>query len=760
MEDLTGTIERITYFNAENGYGVVKVKPDGAVMLSAVARDGTVAVVGVMPELSVGETVQFGGQWINDARYGAQFKVETVMPVEPSTKIGIMNYLGSGLVRGIGPRTAEKIVKHFGEDTLKVLDRDPERLTEVKGLNKKKAAELAVAWADNYAGRKTMIFLQGYGVTSRMSAKIYKEYGSQTIETVKENPYTLADDVHGIGFMRADDIALKMNVPEDSPQRIAAGLFYALTQLAKEGHVYSPRTRLLRTTAELLKIEDSPPSTPHPQPLSLKERGEKTQDTGYTPTSLIDLILEKHLQEGKLILESVTRGDGMGNAAVYLPEYHEAETNAAWKLRVLASEPSKLMKAAKKLNLATINSEIRLSDQQQGAVMAALTNKVSVLTGGPGTGKTTTLKMVIESLMALDFSFALACPTGRAAKRLGEATGCTAATLHRLLAFSPKTGEFLYDESHHLEVDMVIVDETSMLDLQLFDALLKALSATCHLMMVGDIDQLPSVGAGNVLRDVIDSGIAPVTRLNFIFRQESGSYITVNAHRINQGEAPLTDNQSSDFFFFNEEDPEAAARMVVDVVTNRLPAKFQCDPINDVQVIAPMYRGAAGVSALNEALQKALNNTGRNAEKQIGGRIFRVGDKVMQTRNNYDKDVFNGDIGRISAIDFEEQTFEIVFDEQRYVFYERSEAEELMHAYCISTHRSQGSEYPIVVMPLLTQHYMMLQRNLLYTAITRAKKVVVLVGTRKALHLAVQNNQVSERYSGLVGRLKTDLGVL
>lgn len=733
MENLKGTIERITYFNPENGYSVVKIKPDGAVMLGAVARDGTVAVVGTMPELSVGETVQFGGQWFNDPRWGMQFKVETVTPVEPSTETGIMNYIGSGLVRGIGPRTAEKIVKHFGADTLKVLDRNPERLVEVKGLNKKKAAELAVAWAENYAGRKAMIFLQGYGVSSRMSAKIYKEYGSETIEKVKENPYTLADDVHGIGFIRADDIALKMNVPVDSPERIAAGLFYALNQLAKEGHVYSPRSRLIRTTAELLQIDETAP---------------------------IDPILEKQLIDSKLILESVTRGDGMGNAAVYLPEYHQAETNAAWKLRVLISEPSKLAKKAKKLNLSNINSEIRLSEQQQQAVMAALTNKVSVLTGGPGTGKTTTLKMVIESLQALDFSFALACPTGRAAKRLGEATGCTAATLHRLLGFSPKTGEFLYDESHHLEVDMVIVDETSMLDLQLFDALLRALPATCHLMLVGDVDQLPSVGAGNVLRDVIDSGIAPVTRLNFIFRQEAGSYITVNAHRVNQGEIPYTDNQSRDFFFFSEEDPEAAARMVVDVVNNRLPAKFQCDPINDIQVIAPMYRGAAGVSALNEALQKALNNSGRNAEKQIGGRIFRVGDKVMQTRNNYDKDVFNGDIGRISAIDFEEQTFEVVFDEQRYVFYEWMEAEELIHAYCISTHRSQGSEYPIVVMPLLTQHYMMLQRNLLYTAITRAKKVVVLVGTRKALHLAVQNNQVAERYSGLVGRLKTDSPLL
>jgi exodeoxyribonuclease V alpha subunit len=732
MENLKGTIERITYFNPENGYSVVKIKPDGAVAAGARARDGTVAVVGTMPELSVGETVLFGGSWFNDSRYGTQFKVETVTPVEPNTETGIMNYIGSGLVRGIGPRTAEKIVRHFGADTLKVLDRSPERLVEVKGLNKKKAAELAVAWAENYAGRQAMIYLQGYGVSSRMAAKIYKEYGSETIEKVKENPYTLADDVHGIGFIRADDIALKMNVPEDSPQRIAAGLFYALNQLAKEGHVYSPRARLIRKTAELLQIDETAP---------------------------IDPILEQQLKDGKLILESVTRGDGMGNAAVYLPEYYQAEANAAWKLRALVSEPSKLAKKAKKLNLSKISSEIRLSEQQQQAVMAALTNKVSVLTGGPGTGKTTTLKMVIESLQALDFTFALACPTGRAAKRLGEATGCTAATLHRLLAFSPKTGEFLYNETHHLEVDMVIVDETSMLDLQLFDALLQALPPQCHLMLVGDVDQLPSVGAGNVLRDVIDSGIAPVTRLNFIFRQEAGSYITVNAHRVNQGEIPYTDNQSRDFFFFNEEDPEAAARMVVDVVTNRLPARFQCDPINDVQVIAPMYRGAAGVSALNEALQKALNNSGRNAEKQIGGRIFRVGDKVMQTRNNYDKDVFNGDIGRISAIDFEEQTFEVVFDEQRYVFYEWMEVEELIHAYCISTHRSQGSEYPIVVMPLLTQHYMMLQRNLLYTAITRAKKVVVLVGTRKAMHLAVQNNQVAERYSGLVGRLKTDLGL-
>jgi exodeoxyribonuclease V alpha subunit len=401
--------------------------------------------------------------------------------------------------------------------------------------------------------------------------------------------------------------------------------------------------------------------------------------------------------------------------------------------------------------LAAENS-IELTDQQQGAVKAALTNKVSVLTGGPGTGKTTTLRMVIRALEDLDFTFALASPTGRAAKRLSEATEHPASTIHRLLGYVPGEG-FVYDEDNPLDVDMLIVDETSMLDLLLFFDLLKALRPETHLMLVGDVDQLPSVGAGNVLRDVINSGVAHVTRLKVIFRQNEASHIVVNAHRINAGDAPFMDNNSADFYFFGKEDPVEAAELLVDIVNKRLPEKFGVDPIEDVQVIAPMYRGPIGVHALNEALQKTLNGDKRLAEKQLGGRTFRAGDKVMQTRNNYDKEVFNGDIGRIQGIDFDDASMEVVFD-GRYVYYEFSEAEELIHAYCISTHRSQGSEYPVVVMPLMTQHYMMLQRNLLYTAVTRAKKLVVLVGSRKAVHMAVQNNKVAERYSGLLQRLR------
>ena len=450
--------------------------------------------------------------------------------------------------------------------------------------------------------------------------------------------------------------------------------------------------------------------------------------------------------------------DGTEVEAIYLPMYHSAEKAAAERLRDLAWMGSPIKDELRTVDwrefledLATENN-VTLSDQQQDAVQSALANKVSILTGGPGTGKTTTLQMVIHALEALDFEFALASPTGRAAKRLSEATERPASTIHRLLGYIPGEG-FDHDEDSPLDVDMLIVDESSMLDLLLFNDLLKALRPEAHLMLVGDVDQLPSVGAGNVLRDVINSGVAHVTRLDTIFRQDEGSHIVVNAHRINHGDAPIMDNNSHDFYFFGENDPVRAAELVVDIVRKRLPEKFKVDPIDEVQVIAPMYRGPIGVHALNEALQRTLNGDKRVAEKQLSGRLFRAGDKVMQTRNNYDKEVFNGDIGRIAGIDFDHSTLEVIFD-GRYVDYDFIEADELIHAYCISTHRSQGSEYPVVVMPLMTQHYMMLQRNLLYTAVTRAKKIVVLVGSKRAVHMAVQNNKVAERYSGLLQRLR------
>ncbi|MBI5667768.1 MAG: ATP-dependent RecD-like DNA helicase [Chloroflexi bacterium] len=734
METLTGTIERITYYNDDNGYTVLKLTPDKK-RPDAAARDGTVTVVGAMPELQPGESVEFGGAWVNDPRWGMQFRAEMVRPIIPTSRTGIVNYLSSGIVKGIGPRTAEKIVDYFGTETLTILDREPHRIEEVPGLKSNLAQSLVKAWAENQAMRQTLIYLQGYGITSRMAVRIYGAYGQETVTKVNEDPYRLADEVFGIGFIRADTIARQMGVEADARNRIRAGLHYALNRLASEGHTFAPRPLLLNTARDLLEIADRPDIT-----------------------ARISAVLDGQILAEELVSDSVRRDDGTSETAIYLPLYHHSEVGAARRLRDIASAPSSLVGAWRDTHwpgfLAELakSNNVRLTDQQQGAVRAAMTSKLSILTGGPGTGKTTTLQMVINALLSARRTFKLASPTGRAAKRLSEATGQPASTIHRMLGYSPD-GYFAHDEDTPLEADMVIVDEASMLDLVLFYSLLKAIRPTTHLMLVGDVDQLPSVGAGNVLRDVMNSGLAHVTRLNTIFRQSEDSLIVDNAHRVNHGEMPHLHNKSSDFFFFREEDPQKAAELVVDIVLNRIPDKFGYDPMDDVQVIAPMYRGPVGVHALNEALQRALNGDSRLAEKKLGGRVFRAGDKVMQIKNNYEKEVFNGDIGRIVGINFDDNELEVVMD-GRYVYYDWQEAEELTHAYCISTHRSQGGEYPVVVIPMLTQHYMMLQRNLLYTAITRAKKMVVMVGTHKAVHIAVNNNRVAERYSGLLARLR------
>ena len=729
MDTFTGTVERVTYYNEENGYSVIKVTPDSR-MPGYTARDGTVAVVGVMPEMGVGEEAQFSGEWVDNPRYGIQMKLEMVTPIVPTSTQGITRYLSSGIVKGIGPKTAEKIVDHFGTETLNILNRDAGRLSEVPGLRKGLAAKLAKAWEENYAVRQTMIFLQGYGVTSRMATRIHSFYGAETINRVQEDPYALADEVFGIGFMKADQIARNMGLAMDAPERIRAGLEYTLNRLSNEGHTYAPREMLIETANELLQIDN---------------------------VTRITEVLEKQTTAGDLIAETIeTDYDQID--AIYLPVYYYSETGATKSLAQMVAMPSVITEASADIEWASflgdiaLQNSVELTDQQQSAVKAALTSKISVLTGGPGTGKTTTLQMVIAALESLDFTFALASPTGRAAKRLSEATDHDAYTIHRLLGYSPAEG-FAHDEDYPLEVNMLIVDEASMIDLVLFYNMLKALRPETHLMLVGDVDQLPSVGAGNVLHDVIDSKVGYVTRLETIFRQSEESHIIINAHRVNQGDAPFMDNKSSDFFFFGQEEPAQAAEMVVDVVKNRIPDKFGLDPVNDVQVIAPMYRGPAGVNALNQSLQAALNSDKRYAEKSLNGRLFRVGDKIMQTRNDYDKEVFNGDIGQLYGIDFDDNTLEVVID-GRYIYYDFSEADDLIHAYCISIHRSQGSEYPVVVLPLLTQHYMMLQRNLLYTAITRAKQAVVMVGNRRAVYMAVNNNKVAERYSGLLTRLR------
>jgi exodeoxyribonuclease V alpha subunit len=730
MERLSGTIERITYYNEENGYSVLKVLPDQRRMDAA--RDGTIAVVGIMPELQISMSVAFTGEWVEDKTYGKQFRAVTVEAAPPTSTQGLANYLGSGLVKGIGPVTAERIVNHFGKKTLDILDNDPERLYET-GVKPQLIKRLIDTWAQTQNANAVMIFLQNFGVSSKLAARIYGELGDETMSKVRSDPYTLADEVHGIGFIKADAIAQNMGIEPDAHGRIRAGLHYALNQMASEGHVYMPRERLLEKTAELLKIEQ---------------------------TMRLELVLGQQLLHNELVADKALTADGEQVEAIYLPKLYYRELWVTRRLQRLNETPSPLADEVRRLDWReflddlTAYNDQNLSDQQQDAVRAALAYKISVLTGGPGTGKTTTLRMVIEALQALEYTFALASPTGRAAKRLAESTGFSASTIHRLLGYTPVEG-FTRDQDDPLDVDMVIVDETSMVDLTLFHQLLKAIKPESHLMLVGDVNQLPSVGAGNVLRDVIDSDLAHVTRLDTIFRQGQDSHIVVNAHRINRGELPFMDNNSADFFFFGADDPAKAAELVVDIVKNRLPAKFGVDPIRDVQVIAPMYRGPAGVDALNTLLQKTLNGGGtRRAEKQIGERIFRLGDKVMQTRNDYDKDVFNGDIGRVYGFDFDDGQLRVMMDDGQMVEYSWKETDQLRHAYCISTHRSQGSEYPVVVIPILTQHYMMLQRNLLYTAITRAKKLVVMVGSRRAVGMAVTNNKVAERYSNLLARLR------
>ncbi len=571
-----------------------------------------------------------------------------------------------------------------------------------------------------------------------MARRIYAYYGSSTVAHVKQNPYLLADDIFGIGFRRADQIAQRMGLAPDSRERMRAGVLYALSELARDGHTYAPRSVLLDKALHLLAY-------------------------GNSHRTALAAVLDAQIAAREVVQATLTV-NGQEVEALYLPIFHKAEKNAAERLLALGAARSPIIKHHtrtqwdKFLSELAEKNDIDLSEQQRGAVKAALTSKLSVLTGGPGTGKTTTLRMVINALEHGKYKFALASPTGRAAKRLQEATGHDAYTLHRLLGFAPSEGRFTFDEDTPLPHEFVIVDEASMLDLMLFNALLKALKPEAHLMLVGDVDQLPSVGAGNVLRDVIDSGVAHVTRLQTIFRQSENSHIIVNAHRINQGEAPYMDNRSEDFFFFTTSDtdnlPDWTADMVIQVVSERLVKKFGVDPIRDVQVIAPMYRGSAGVNALNEALQAALNGDSKLAQAQIGGRVFRLGDKVMQTKNNYEREVFNGDIGYVRAIDPKDSVLKVEID-GRWVEYDYdSAADELILAYCISTHRSQGSEYPIVVMPILTQHYMMLQRNLLYTAVTRAKRACVLIGDRRAVLMAVKNNKVAERYSGLLPRLR------
>jgi exodeoxyribonuclease V alpha subunit len=728
-EVFEGTLERITYYNPQNGYSVVQVVPNKKTPDMNLDDDGLVTVVGAMPEVQPGETLRCTGTWMNHPTFGRQFKAETVIQIAPSSLEGIKRYLSSGLIKGVGAKTADKIVRHFKENTLTVLDNQPELLHDVLGIKQELVDKIKKAWGEQRAIKDVMIFLQSHNITTGLAVKIYKQYGDQSVRIVSADPYQLAKDVEGIGFRTADKIAQDMGIATNAPERLTAGVVYALEQNALDGHTFSPRPALIEYAADLL---DAPPEA-------------------------VAAAIDRLQRANDIVIDSVRRGEETIEA-VYLPLYYYTERGVSKRLHDMQDVGVSTLTSIKKVKWASFfttlakEDQIELTDQQQDAVKAVVTNKVSILTGGPGTGKTTTLRAVIRMLEVNKKTYVLASPTGRAAKRLGEATGRPAQTIHRLLMYSPQNGWGFHEDSP-LQTDVVIVDEASMLDLMLFYQLLRAIKPETHLLLVGDVDQLPSVGAGDVLRDIIGSGIAHVTRLKIIFRQSQESLIIANAHRINQGEIPDISNSGADFFMFVTDDVERAADLVVEVVTTRIPNKFALNPETDIQVLAPMYRGPVGVEALNRRLQEALNPPGRTAEKKIGNVTFRVGDRVMQLRNNYDKGVFNGDIGRVFGIDFDDQSITVVFDDV-FIDYDFTEADELTHAFCISTHKSQGSEYPAVVLPVVASHYMMLQRNLLYTAVTRAKSLVVLVGSKKALAMAIGNDKVAERYSGLWHRLQ------
>ncbi len=743
MDVLTGSVERITYYNPENGYSVVRLRPEHMKIPAGVNREGLVTVVGSLPELSPGEYLHLSGRWSTHPKHGQQFQVEICEQTLPATVAGIRRYLGSGLIKGIGPRLAERIVTRFKAQTLEVIENHPERLEEVPDIGPKRLGMIARAWEEQKQVKEIMLFLHGHGVSTNLAIKVYKQYGDQALSIVQSDPYRLARDIFGVGFKTADKLARDLGLPADHPSRIEAGVIYVLNELTEEGHVYSPQAHLEQQAVELLEVFPAliPPALGR---LAVQDR--IWQD--LLPSFDAESGQTQKPGDQKMIAEEA---GSYRHPAVYLKPLYYSEIGVAERLCGLAEAlPTRLSD----LPPAFVMLDQTLSTEQQGAIRVALSHPVSVLTGGPGTGKTTAIKALIGLLEGAHKRYALASPTGRAAKRLAEATDRPASTIHRLLGFSPKEG-FKHNAEHPLPVDLLVLDEASMLDLVLANSLLKALEPGTHLLLVGDVDQLPSVGAGDVLRDVISSGIAPVTRLSVIFRQATDSHIITNAHRINQGQAPIFSKQSQDFFLFPAEEPEAAARWVEEVVCQRIPERFGLHPRDQIQVMAPMYRGVAGVHALNERLQAALNpdKPGR-AEKKLFGQVYRQGDKVMQIQNNYDKEIYNGDIGYIRGIDLLDQTLQVDFD-SRLVDYDWSEADQLILAYAVSVHKSQGSEFPAVVIPLVTAHYMMLQRNLFYTAVTRARQLCVLVGSRRAMGIAVRNNKVAQRFSALGWRLWT-----
>jgi len=715
---ISGTLERIVFQNPESHWTVARLVPEGG--------GDEVTVVGSLLGVTPGTALKLSGSWVDDRKYGRQFKVETYQTRAPETLVGIERYLGSGLVPGIGPELAKRIVARFGLETLDVINKDPRRLLEVEGIGRAKASKIADAWEEQRDVQNVMVFLRGHGVSSAYAARIFKRYGTDAVAMIRENPYRLSIDIWGIGFRTADGIARSLGLAADSPERLEAGLVHVLGEMTGDGHLHAPQAELENAAAELLQV---------------------ARDRIAGP---LQTLVDRNL----LIVETL----GDRGACYSLAATWEHEHEAAQAFAELVNTPMRALDIDLEVAIETIEREtgLGLASQQRRAIGAAVSDKCVVITGGPGVGKTTIVRSILAIFQARDRLVALAAPTGRAAKRLTETTGAGARTLHRLLEYQPQTGSFERGAERPLDADVVIVDESSMMDIALFRALVTAIRPDAQLVLVGDIDQLPSVGPGAVLADVIASDAATVVRLTEIFRQAASSRIVINAHRVNAGE-PLDLGGSpdeSDFFFIERTEPAAARDVVVELCAERIPRRFGFDPMQGVQVLTPMHRGELGTQAINLALQTRLNPE-RKGEPSIrrGERVFRIGDKVMQIRNDYDKEVFNGDVGVIKDMSGGGKALWVEMIDGRRAEYGKEEIDQLVHAYAVSVHKSQGSEYPAVVMPLATQHYMMLQRNLLYTGITRGKKLVCLVGTRRAVQMAIKNDSTRTRWTWLAHRI-------
>ncbi|SFJ75236.1 exodeoxyribonuclease V alpha subunit [Desulfomicrobium apsheronum] len=718
MNTISGEVVTVVYHNPENGYVIARV--------DSPSEPGQINVVGLLGDVAPGESLRMSGEWVEHPKFGRQFKAETCEHLLPASINGIRRFLGSGAIKGIGEKTADRMISRFGSQILDIMDSDPEQLLEVEGIGPAKLRTIISSWQEKREVRGLMLFLQTHGVATTFAHRIFRHYGVNAVQRLRANPYDLAYDIHGIGFRTADEVALKLGFAEDAPQRLEAGVEYCLRQVADgAGHMFLPRPVLAEEAAKLLGCHD----------LELIEEQ-------------IDALVERK----RLVVEPLPE-KGVAEA-VFLTYFYRTEREIASRLQGLLDHVSRI--APEKISRAVEHEEQRqsltLSEEQRAAVESACGHKVSIITGGPGTGKTTITRVVVRALKALGLKISLAAPTGRAAKRLAEATGFTATTLHRLLRYQPATG-FEFNEEKKLSADVMVVDEVSMLDCGLCLSLLRALPLTCRLVFVGDENQLPSVGAGNVLGDMIESGVVPAVRLTHIYRQARESMIVVNAHRINEGAFPLGSPHAppkADFFWVEKENLLELQSLVLRMVCERIPEAYGLDPMTDVQVLTPMHKGEVGTIALNRLLQERLNPQGRELVR--GQRAYRVGDRILQLRNNYDKEVFNGDLGRILGFDPEDETLVAEFD-GREVEYGFDELDEIGLAYAISVHKSQGSEYPAVVMPVVSQHYMLLQRNLIYTGLTRARKLAVLMGSRRAMHMGLGNERGRQRHTSLAVRL-------